>query len=129
MIAAVLLGPLFGAAAQEPEAGPYTDHKYVHVTAFSLDEIRALEQVGNILSCRYAPGIQPMIIAPERVGALDMLGLAYVVVEENVQEIVDAQRRLNDIARSQRNAAPRRLVCAAVDVSVTLSLCGGHTHV
>ena len=96
-VSAVLIVLAVGAGAvfaQNPgDQVRYDQHKLVRVTLPSEPDIRAMLAVSELhLACRLGTGEQLFVVPPGRIEALNATGLAYVVVSENVQDLIDQER-------------------------------------
>lgn len=77
--------------AEEPVR--FDDHKLVEVRLDTpLDLMRMLAVSGDHWTCSPRLGLVPFRVPPERMAALDASGLAYRVLHENVQALIDAER-------------------------------------
>lgn len=97
-VASLLAAP---AAADEAPVD-YTGYRMVQVTVPTqqdLDTMLAISQ--RFLSCRLELGTVPFVVSPEEFVRLKASGLAFDVVHENVQQLIDAERAaMEQAARS-----------------------------
>lgn len=93
-----------GAEAQAVAPVDYSGYAMVWAEATTPAEVDAVNHLGINTACRFVPGDQPMLIQRNRLDELDKMGLAYQVVADNAQAVIDQRARGNQLARMQRDA-------------------------
>ncbi len=93
------------AMADDPLPRPYQGLKLVRVTPQNPAQLLALEQLGESLACIPAPTSQPWMLPPEALAVLDDLKITYEVVADDVQTLVDAERRALEQIRIERGGS------------------------
>ena len=111
MAGTMRLAATAGTALAEAE-GPYHNHKLVEIDVKSKAQFDALHAFGECLACRGGPGLQSFIVAPDKMGQLMEAGIDFVVREDNVQRLVDAQAA----DMQERRAAEQVLARSGADV-------------
>ncbi len=72
----------------------YRDHRFVHISDASRDQLRAIEATGAvILDCAPAPGSLDVVADQQQLEAVQALGLTIHVKHENVQALINAERQ------------------------------------
>ncbi|MBL0926585.1 MAG: hypothetical protein IBJ11_02895 [Phycisphaerales bacterium] len=92
-LAQAIVGP------PQPEASAFRQHKLVTATISGMRDFLALTQLGEFLGCTPRNGPQQFVIPPDKMAALDGLGIPYVVTADDVQQLIEAEAR--EIARVQ----------------------------
>jgi hypothetical protein len=76
------------------EAVRYDDHRLVDVELTSVEQLELLEAIDAvILNCRIGVGPLRIVLAPEKLGALDAAGIRHRILNNNVQALIDAERQ------------------------------------
>ncbi len=96
MPSALILCALVGAASARPGEGerPYLNYKSVRVSIHTGLDLQRMEKIADsMLSCHErVGGTVDYAVAPERMADLDASGLPYVVLNDNLQASIDAER-------------------------------------
>ncbi len=119
---AVLALPLIAFAQAQPRVR-YDGHRLVEVELKTPAELeRMLAISGDFWSCSIGLGRVPFRVPPEQMAALDASGLRYVVLNENVQTLLDAEERDLSVRRADWFASyhPYDEINAYLDTLVAL---------
>ncbi len=115
--ASVFTGLFVCAAATAPGAAPegdaqpgegrvsYRDHRLVTVDVKDPVDLMRLEQLGIGLACIPAPGRQKYVLPADAVEVLRDLKIDHVVEANDVQALIDEERRVNEAAKADRGAS------------------------
>lgn len=98
LLATLTLAPLAGA---QP-AVRYDGHRSVRVLTPDEAAVATALDIGGLLSCRPAIGTVDIHVAPADMQRLRDSGLAFVVLHEDIQALIDAEAAAMDAARQQR---------------------------
>ncbi|MCW5753690.1 MAG: hypothetical protein KIT24_03150 [Phycisphaeraceae bacterium] len=103
-LAIVLSAGLCTGAWSEPER--FDDHKVVRVTPTNVRELQAALAIADGLWSERA-GIGPFEIhvSPDKLADLHDAGVAFIVLIDDIQALIDAERAANDAARMQRDSS------------------------
>jgi murein tripeptide amidase MpaA len=96
-IPATMLALLFASTAfandGKEEVKRYDDHALVRATLTSEQDLERIHEIGAILlSCHEGLGVVDYVIPPESMRSLEESGIAFVVIDENIQDDIDAER-------------------------------------
>ncbi len=83
----------------------YTNYKLLRVEPTSQKELLAITQLGESLECQPGPGPQLFAMPADAIPALDDLNIKYEIRADNLQTLIDAARRENDAARTERGTS------------------------
>ncbi|RMF85415.1 MAG: hypothetical protein D6744_01440, partial [Planctomycetota bacterium] len=71
----------------------YTGHKLVNVTLNTPQDVETMLAIsGDFWAEGVGVGVVPFRVAPDRMDDLDASGLSYVIVHDNLQQLIDAER-------------------------------------
>lgn len=93
-----------GASADEPQVR-YDNYRVIEASPRSVKEFLALQQIADNLACIPAPSKQQYLVAPDAMDAIKELGVPFIVKTDNAQDVLDAERRLNDQALAERGTS------------------------
>jgi len=93
------------ASADDPLPRPYQGLKLLRVTPADAKELLALQQLGESLACVPAPTSQTWMLPPDALPVLDDLRIRYEVVADDLQALVDAERRELEQIRIERGGS------------------------
>jgi carboxypeptidase A2/carboxypeptidase A1 len=118
LIVVALVLPLFAAASiaraqapRQPPAPPaperFDGYQHLRVRVESVRDLRTLASLGAIEAACHGAGIGPsdFIVPPGAAALLDAAGIAYSVLNPNIQHAIDAERAAYDRARAAADAA------------------------
>ncbi|MCA9311756.1 MAG: hypothetical protein KDA21_11160, partial [Phycisphaerales bacterium] len=101
-VAACLLASLCLAPLAPAQVVRYDNHRSIRVFTPDKASVNQALELGGLLSCRPAVGSVDIEVAPEDMPALRASGLEFVVLHENIQELIDAEAATMEAARLQR---------------------------
>lgn len=93
------------AIADDPLPRPYQGLKLVRVTPTDAKELLALQQLGESLACVPAPTRQPWMLPADALQVLDDLNIQYEVANDDIQTLIDAERREMEQVRIERGGS------------------------
>jgi len=86
------------------DAKPYDSHRLVEVMVTLPSQLHTLDAIGESLHCRPSVGPQTYAIAPDNLATLENSGLAFRILADDLQSIVDAESDQRAAARARGDA-------------------------
>ncbi len=88
-------------AAHAQQDKPYDQHRLVEVMVTLPSQLATLDRIGQSLQCRPAVGPQTYAVSPDNLAALEQTGIAFRIIADDLQSIVDAETDMRADARAR----------------------------
>ncbi len=102
---AIFAASLCTVAAAHAQSMRYDGHRALRVSIPDQAALSQVLEVGGLLSCRVGVGTVDVHIAPDRMAQFEALDLDFVVLHDNIQTLIDAERATMEAVAADRGAS------------------------